>query len=388
MCNETEGRDILDGRDERRSRLLRGLDIRNSVGVEIGALCSPLVRRSDTAEVIYVDHADTRCLREKYKTDPHVDIDRIVDVNAVWGKNTLHEAIRGRYVDYVVASHVVEHVPDLVTWLRELAAVLKPTGEVRLAVPDRRFTFDYFRRESGLPEVLTSYIERARVPQPYSLLDYCLNAVDVDLREAWQKGIDGSTPRRRHHTWEGALHLARDSFENGTYHDVHCWVFTPRSFARLIKSVCQMGLLDFACEGFCDTARNELEFSVVLRRSRDRDYIDASWSRMERSAHDVTPGAPFERVHRRLKELCARQTDAAWPAHRIAGQSSELDALEPIVFPPDFIAADYLAANPDVQQAGADPLIHYKHFGWHEGRPIRPSSPLPVARSAVELETK
>jgi SAM-dependent methyltransferase len=387
MRAQTDGHEILNAQEKRRNRLLRGLDIQNSVGVEIGPLCSPLVQRCAGAQVIYVDHTDTAHLRQNYKNDPHVDIDAIVEIDGLWGENTLHEAIRGRYVDYVVASHVIEHVPDLVTWLRELGAVLKPTGEVRLAVPDRRFTFDYFRRESDLPEVLTSYIERTRVPHPFSLLDYCLNAVDVDVREAWQKKRIDASSGRRHHTWEGALHLARDAFENGTYHDVHCWVFTPRSFARLMRALCRMSLLDFACESFCDTARNEIEFSVILRRSHDQDYIDASWSRMELAASDATPGAPFWRVHRKLKELGAGQTDA-WPLTRITGQSSDLDAVEPVVFPPDFVAADYLAANPDVLQAGADPIIHYKHFGWREGRPVRPPSAAPIAHRPVEVETK
>ncbi|MFL9963463.1 methyltransferase domain-containing protein [Paraburkholderia sediminicola] len=386
MRKEDNGQEVLSNREKRRNRLLRGLDIQSSVGVEIGPLCWPLVRRSDAATIIYVDHTNTAQLRQKYQGDAHVVADEIVDVDAVWGKNTLHEAIGDRYVDYVVASHVVEHVPDLLTWLRELAAVLKPTGEVRLAVPDRRFTFDYFRRESHLPEVLTSYIERARVPHPYSVLDYCLNAVDVNTTEAWQKRIDRQSARR-HHTSEGAVHLARDAFENGTYHDVHCWVFTPRSFAKLMGELCQLGLLDFACEHFCDTVRNELEFSVILRRSRDRGYIAESWQRMEHAASNATPGVPFWRVRRRLEALRARWTET-WPTHRTSGQSSDLDPVEPIIFPPGFVADDYLAVNPDVLQAGADPITHYRHFGWYEGRPIRLPLTAEVEDAPVAAEVK
>ncbi len=52
--------------------------------------------------------------------------------------------------DLLVASHVIEHVPDLITWLREIASVLKPTGQARLAIPDRRYTFDLLRVETQL----------------------------------------------------------------------------------------------------------------------------------------------------------------------------------------------------------------------------------------------
>ncbi|WP_408398670.1 methyltransferase domain-containing protein [Paraburkholderia aspalathi] len=381
MTKEGLDRSILTVRDKRRERLLRGLDIQKGVGVEIGPLCWPLVRRSDAPNVIYVDHTDTPSLRQKYKDDPHLDVNEIVDVNAVWGRNTLHEAIKSQYVDYVVASHVVEHVPDLVTWLRELAAVLRPTGEVRLAVPDRRFTFDYFRRESRLPEVLTSYITRARVPHPYSLLDHCLAAADVPTLEAWQRRINPNSVKR-HHTWQGAIHLARDAFENGTYHDVHCWVFTPSSFAKLMADLCQMELLDFACEDFCDTLQNEIEFSVVLRRSRDRGYVADSWLQMEKSAITTTPGAPFWRVRRKIEAWRAMKAGNRLTP-RASGQSSDLDPIEPIAFPPSFDSAQYLAANPDVLAAGADPITHYRHHGWREERAIRQSSTGSSASNSV-----
>ncbi|MGF6807900.1 SAM-dependent methyltransferase [Paraburkholderia sp. Clong3] len=386
MAKEDNAPSIDEFRDKRRYRLLKGLNVKESVGVEIGPLCWPLVRRSDGGEIIYVDHTDTPHLREKYKDDPNLDIEEIVDVDAVWGRNTLHEAIRGRYVDYVVASHVVEHVPDPVTWLRELAAVLKPTGEVRLVVPDRRFTFDYFRRESRLPEVLASYIARARVPQPYSLLDHCLSAADVSAHEAWQKRIDPHSVKR-HHTWQGALHLARDAFENGTYHDVHCWVFTPRSFAKLIADLCEMELIDFACEDFNDTLHNDIEFSVVMRRSRDREYIADSWRRMEREASDSTPAVPFWRTHRKLKELCAGP-NARKSTPRLSGQPSELDPDVAVELPPGFNEQEYLAVNTDVAAAGVNAGQHYLQYGWREGRALRPAPEAQAAPAPVAIEAR
>jgi predicted SAM-dependent methyltransferase len=35
----------------------------------------------------------------------------------------------------VIASHVIEHTPDLVTWLAEIRAILQPNGTLRLAIP-------------------------------------------------------------------------------------------------------------------------------------------------------------------------------------------------------------------------------------------------------------
>lgn len=56
--------------------------------------------------------------------------------------------------DYAVASHVFEHLPNPVGWLRDVAALLVPRGVIALAVPDRRFTFDFFRRETTAARIL------------------------------------------------------------------------------------------------------------------------------------------------------------------------------------------------------------------------------------------
>jgi hypothetical protein len=76
------------------------------------------------------------------------------------------------------------------------------------------------------------------------------------------------------------------------------------------------------------------------------------------------------------------------PVNRVAGQKYDLDPLEPIAFPPDFDPVDYLGANPDVLEAGADPVVHYKHFGWHEGRPIRVSSTARNMSNPVGMEAE
>jgi 2-polyprenyl-3-methyl-5-hydroxy-6-metoxy-1,4-benzoquinol methylase len=149
---------------DRREKLLTGLNVSSGVGLEIGALDKPMLRRSE-GEVIYVDYAGAETLRQKYDSDPHINVKDIVEVDAIWGSNTLQQAIgEERKVDYIVASHVVEHVPDLITWLQELRSVLKPGGQVRLVIPDRRFTFDYLRNETRISDVVNAHLLRARVP--------------------------------------------------------------------------------------------------------------------------------------------------------------------------------------------------------------------------------
>ncbi|MDQ2844755.1 MAG: class I SAM-dependent methyltransferase [Acidobacteriota bacterium] len=266
---------------KRKEKFLTDLDVRESFGIEIGPLGSPLVTKAE-GKIIYVDHTEAANLRERYRGNPIVDCDKIVEVDAIWGENTIAQAIGLEKVDYVLASHVVEHVPDLITWLQELRSVLKPTGQVRLLVPDRRYTFDYLRRESRIHDVLRNYWMRARRPPPHSVLEFNFYSSPVDMVKAWDGLLDTSEliPTS---SYSRAVEMAEEA-KKGTYHDTHCWVFTPQSFAHLFGELAEFGFIDFACERFWDTVRYEIEFSVVLRPSSDKEATVESWRKMAASA--------------------------------------------------------------------------------------------------------
>jgi predicted SAM-dependent methyltransferase len=261
---------------DRREKLLSGLDIKGMVGVEIGALCRPLVKR-ENGRVIYVDHADTATLKLKYQSDPGVSVDDIVDVDVVWGPVPLEECLAEK-VDYVIASHVVEHVPDLISWLEELHSILKQGGELRLIVPDKRFTFDRLRRETVLTDVVYARSVKAKCPWPHIVLDYVANVSKVDGGEVWEGVVDDAS-LERHHSLQHAINCAMQARE-GIYHDVHCWVFTPNSFALLFRELAAHDLIEFECARFHDTERGSIEFFVNLRPCGDHQRAAESWQQM------------------------------------------------------------------------------------------------------------
>ena len=264
-----------------RDRLTDGLDLRRLTGAEIGALDHPIVTK-DQGRIIHIDRCSTETLRQHYRNDSNVDVSKIVEVDAIWGDETLRECVSAHCpLDYVIASHVIEHVPDLITWLQEMRSVLSENGQVRLAIPDRRFTFDYLRRETRLCDVLDAYLRRARAPLPLAILDFMANVITVDVADAW-RGLDASQLRHIYSISQ-AISAARDAMENDTYHDVHCWVFTPRSFATLFAQMAEEGLHDFRCDSFHDTPQFDMQFFVSLRPSTVRSQIVASW----RAMHDL-----------------------------------------------------------------------------------------------------
>ena len=265
----------------RTGRLLAGIDIGHLRGLEIGPLMTPLVTKAE-GDVRYVDHVDTEGLRAKFRNHPGVDdVARIVPIDYVWGAQTLSECLGGERVDYVLNSHVIEHVPDVVTWLAEIHAVLQPGGFLRMAIPDRRYTFDILRAESTLADALDAHLRRARVPLPRAILDHFLNGTAVTAADIWDGRVDPArlTPTK---TPAEALDIAEKIHASGAYQDTHCWVFTPRSFAALCAALARLDRLDFVCEQIYPTQFHEHEFIAALRPSNDRPAKIESWDRAVR----------------------------------------------------------------------------------------------------------
>ncbi len=292
-------------RTPRDARLLDGLDVRQLAGVEIGALAAPVVTPGE-GRIRYVDHVDTASLRRKYAAHGTVDVSALVEVDAVWGEASLSEALGPECrVDYVLASHVIEHVPNLLGWLGEVAGIMRPGGTLRLAIPDRRFTFDYLRRESRLSDLLNASLLQARIPLPAHILDHMLEAVSFD--PATMGNAPDPDDIARLHALESAVGPALDSHRNGVYHDVHCWVFTPAAFVSLLGRASRFGLHPFGCEWVVPTPPGQNEFLAALVLSDDPAAAAASW---REAAHRLRADQDTDVRDRLLSEMTAERDDA------------------------------------------------------------------------------
>lgn len=257
---------------EKRHALLQGFDLRGKRGLEIGPLCFPLATRPE-CDVIYVDHCTTEQLLEKYKGHSNIDPQKIVNVDFVWGERGLREVVP-RGVEYIIASHVVEHVPDLVGWLIEMSDCLVEGGELALVVPDKRFTFDVYRRCAALDEIRLAHAELRRRPGFRCVLDHFCNVVSADAWALWSdyssvKGLKFNNPPE-------LAELAAREHGQGKYIDVHCWVFTPWHFLEVLGVLIEEFSLPFELCHFKTTPKFNLEFYVRLRKGAPRtDWMAA-----------------------------------------------------------------------------------------------------------------
>lgn len=139
--------------------------------LEIGPKDIPALPASH-ARVRFLDYLDQASLRHKHATDTSINQATIPFIHYVWnGSISYRELTGGQRFQLIIASHVAEHVPDFVSWLRQLADILTPDGVLRLVVPDKRYCFDFRRRLSSFADVLAAYLEKRTRPSVAATYD-------------------------------------------------------------------------------------------------------------------------------------------------------------------------------------------------------------------------
>lgn len=275
-----------------RNRMTHNLDLAQLSGIEIGPLVNPIVTR-DMSNVHYVDRASTAELREWYSRDEKINVDEIMHIDYIWGDQSLSEATGGtEQFDYCVASHVIEHIPDLITWLGEIASVLKVGGVACFAVPDKRYTFDYLRPVTTTADVLDNYFQKLRKPSFRHIFDHFSNFTELDILTAWSEDFDGSNVQPSNPP-EHAYNACLDALKHDKYIDSHCSVFTETSFFELLNSISELGLLDFKIRKNFSVEKHMFEFFVQLEKI-DASLANADKHQLFKDSFDDMKGASLE----------------------------------------------------------------------------------------------
>jgi hypothetical protein len=251
---------------DRRSRILRFIEPSSQRGLEFGALDRPTISRSE-GEVYYVDHLATAQLKEKYRGVPGYDTDRIIDVDFTWSDIRLQDIVghKGPF-DYVIASHMIEHVPDMIGWFNEVCEVLSPSGLISLVIPDRRYTFDFFRPETSISDLIACHLEKLKKPSARQIVEHYFLHASVDAVALWRDPFASGSITRVHDD-AFSMRKCREVISSNEYHDVHCSVFTPASFYQVTTMLRKLNLIECDIEAIFPTQPLEIDFFVSLRRA-------------------------------------------------------------------------------------------------------------------------
>jgi SAM-dependent methyltransferase len=267
-------------------------------GLEIGPLAAPRVRKNE-GPVRYLDHADADELRRKYAVDPDMQhrLAEIVDVDYVMGEHQgIYDAVaQDAPFDYVIASHLIEHIPDPVTWMQDVAKALRIGGVLSLVIPDKRYCFDVNRRTTEIGDLVDAHLRHLRQPSYRQVYDFISKEISgiVDTAAIWAGTADYAGVVRSDVTDPdvAAFELCREMDEAGGFVDVHCHVFTPDSFLELYGKLARLGLIDFEMAYFSPTQVNTLEFFASLRRLDPKADRRSMMERQLASVNDAVPRA-------------------------------------------------------------------------------------------------
>jgi SAM-dependent methyltransferase len=246
----------------RKEIILRDVN-RQGLGLEIGPSHNPVAPKKEGYRVHIMDHLSQDGLVEKYK-DHGVQLDNIEAVDFVWSGQPFRELTGGEHqYDWIIASHVIEHAPDLIGFLNECESILKPDGVLSLAIPDKRYCFDHFRPVSGLGKVIDAHLAKDTVHTPGNVAEYFMNVVAKDGNIAWNG--DGPGDYRFLHGLKDAAWGMQVVQEQKAYLDIHAWCFVPHSFRLLLQDLHSLRLTSLQELSFHPTIAHEFFFSAAAK---------------------------------------------------------------------------------------------------------------------------
>ncbi len=201
------------------------LPLNTGKGLELSPGARPIVSK-DEANVKYADKADYEQFKQIYKEDTSIKLDTVL------GESLIDDAFSENEFDYIVSSHVIEHIPDFIQFFISASKVLKTGGKLVKLVPDRRYTFDALRDDSTIEQIELAYQNAYRNPSRDMIYDFYSK---IDTNVVASKIWDGSYMPKPMYSEEEVKQFCKKSELEGA--DVHCWVFTPTSMRLLLEHV-------------------------------------------------------------------------------------------------------------------------------------------------------
>ena len=229
--------------------------------LEIGAFDNPTYRRELGDNVEYLDFFSREELTKMHKNNPRRHLPGAVEVDHVVKTRAFAGSITPGF-DLIVAHHVIEHVPDLIFWFGQIEGLLGASGLLFLSIPDRRYTFDFFRPVSLATQMIRAHAERLERPDVWQLTEAFYYHMKVDMAAIWR----GCIPQKFVPRFSLAKARQMAAAKSATYTDAHCWVFTSQSFAQCLDDLRSAGLVFFSLAHLEEPQSGTNEFRVLLKR--------------------------------------------------------------------------------------------------------------------------
>jgi SAM-dependent methyltransferase len=234
--------------------------------LEIGPFWGPAFTRP-LFDVAYIDAYDREELQRRAERDPNSGGAMVPEIDYVWQGQPYENLINVKF-DVAYSSHNIEHQPDLIRHLRDVASVLRPGGVFALVIPDKRYCFDHFLSSSDITDIMEGYMHRrTRHSMAKVIADKMMHTHNDPLRH-WlvdhgrDPRYEGPSEYRKNCIIQGMAY-----YENGKeYIDAHAWHFTPDTFGSIIEELFALNISPFDIKRIYPTVFGSFEFYALLHK--------------------------------------------------------------------------------------------------------------------------
>ena len=211
-------------------------------GIEIGALNMPLgVPRG--ARVRYVDRLTVPEQRRQYPEFAGAELPAVDVIGSAEDLSPFEDSS----LDFVIASHLLEHLEDPIAALLEFERVLRNGGVVYLGLPDQRGSFDRERELTSVSHLIRDHEDGVLTSRRDHYVDWARHVVHVEPDD-----LDRYVEAQMSDAY--SIHF-------------HCW--QPDTFLDFFVAAREKVGLDFEVAAFAPPeAEDDLEFIVILAKGR------------------------------------------------------------------------------------------------------------------------
>lgn len=230
--------------------------------LEIGPLDKPKLDYL-SPEYYSLDVFNKEELIKNYIDNESVKKDKIIEPSYII-KNNDYSNIKEKF-ECIFSSHNIEHMPCVTTYLNNLEKVLQENGSIYLAIPDKRYCFDHFKKTTEIYDVLQLFNEKNNRPKFTDVLKMASQGTHNDSGRHWNNDhgiidycklvIERYTP-------------ALTQFNTTNYVDAHVSCFTPKCFMEIIETLHELKLTNLHIHKIYHTLKGCNEFYVILKKTR------------------------------------------------------------------------------------------------------------------------
>lgn len=254
----------MDFRDYIRKKYLKsGIRI-----LEFGPLNRATVTRETHPNIFFTDIRSTEDVIKMYTANDYlkstgitVDLDSIVPIDYVI-KDSYKETFRNvEKFDVALLSHVIEHIPDIIEFFKDITNVLSKNGKLIIIYPDARYCFDHFRNGTTFIDAYDVYLNKENSSK--RVFDFVYNVVHENNPEYFWHDTKRNDIMPNN-DFKKAIKAADKARGGELPEDTHFWPFSNYQLIKFLYDMDRADLLDFDIEEFYPTPENYQECMLVL----------------------------------------------------------------------------------------------------------------------------